>query len=191
MVKNEGGNKTKGQARKFVNTSSRQGKPLRVSLDSNELYGQVTKNLGNGMCHVICIDGVTRLCHIRGKFRGRGKKDNFVGSGSWLLVGLRDFESVNEKKMSNCDLLEVYNDFDKDRLKTTVNIDWSAFIENDNKQSNIKTDNNEGFIFSDQNTSEYNKLMEESISSTVKDKTLELVGINATDDNDEINIDDI
>lgn len=189
MVKNEGGNKTKGQARKFVNTSSRQGKPLRVSLDDNELYSQVTKNLGNGMCHVVCIDGITRLCHIRGKFRGRGKKDNFVGPGSWLLVGLRDFESISDKKMSNCDLLEVYNDFDKDRLKTTVNVDWSAFIENDNKQSNIKTDNNEGFIFTDQNTSDYNKLMADTILNTSKKQESQVIAVNEEDE--EINIDDI
>ena len=90
MVKNQtGGNKAKGQARKFTNApASKQGKPLRVAIDICELYAQITKNLGNGMCHVICIDGVIRLCHIRGKFKGRGKKDNLVGSGSWLLVGL-------------------------------------------------------------------------------------------------------
>ena len=32
-------------------------------------YGQVTKMLGNGRVEVLCIDGVARLCHIRGKLR--------------------------------------------------------------------------------------------------------------------------
>jgi initiation factor 1A len=190
MVKNQtGGNKAKGQARKFTNApASKQGKPLRVAIDICELYAQITKNLGNGMCHVICIDGVIRLCHIRGKFKGRGKKDNLVGSGSWLLVGLREYESINEKKMANCDLLEVYNDFDKEKLKTINTIDWSVFISNDNKFSNIKPENNEGFIFSDQNTTEYNKLMEETISTTAK---AQIQVININNGEEDINIDDI
>ena len=99
MVKNTlGGSKAKGQARKYTNASSKQAKALRVASpdDDSEIYAQVTKYCGSSMCHVLCIDGITRLCHIRGKFRGRSKKDNMVVNGSWILVGLRDWES--EKK---------------------------------------------------------------------------------------------
>ncbi|XP_068821576.1 eukaryotic translation initiation factor 1A, X-chromosomal-like [Capricornis sumatraensis] len=35
--------------------------------------GQVIKMLGNGRLEAMCLDGVKRLCHIRGKLR---KKDN-------------------------------------------------------------------------------------------------------------------
>jgi hypothetical protein len=187
MVKNTGGNKAKAQGRKFVNVP-KQGKALRVSTDPNEIYSQVTKNCGNGMCHVIGIDNKTRLCHIRGKFRGRGKKDNFLGNGSWLLVGLRDYESGGDnKKLENCDLLEVYNDFDKDRLKTTVNIDWSVFIQNDDTKSFTSKEvsaASEGYEFSDK-IMEYNELV-----SNITGKT-QTINISSADADEEINIDDI
>lgn len=133
MVKNTtGGSKAKGQARKFV-SESKSNKALRVSEDPLELYAQVTKNLGNGMCHVLCIDNNTRLCHIRGKFRGRGKKDNFIGMGSWLLIGLREWEAGKEStgKMANCDLLEVYTDHNKEMLKKIPNQNWNLFSTQD------------------------------------------------------------
>ena len=92
MVKNTGGgNKAKGQARKYANSDKKDTKKLRVSEDPLEIYSQVEKVLGGGMYNVICIDGKSRLCHSAGKFRGRNKKDNFVSLGTWLLVGLRDY----------------------------------------------------------------------------------------------------
>ena len=138
MVKNTtGGSKTKGQARKFA--TPKQTNMLRVSQDECEIYAQVTKLLGNGMCHVLCMDTITRLCHIRGKFRGRGKRDNLIGNGTWLLVGLREWELGKElgDKLSNCDLLEVYSSFDKDKLKNTLSINWAPFIANDNMLNNV------------------------------------------------------
>ena len=93
MVKNTtGGNKAKSKASKsFIKPANTY---LRTAECEFELYAQVTRVLGNGMCHVLCVnDGQTRLCHIRGKFRGRGKGDNIVKNGSWLLVGLREWEN--------------------------------------------------------------------------------------------------
>ena len=88
MVKNSGGGKrAKGLARKNVNNKSSQEKPLRVAQDEDEIYAIVTKLFGNGMCDVLCMDNVTRLCHIRGIFRGRAKRDNCIELGAWLLVG--------------------------------------------------------------------------------------------------------
>ena len=57
MVKNLGGNKAKGQARKFanVNNDKKDNKKLRESEDPLEIYAQVEKVLGNGMYNVICI----------------------------------------------------------------------------------------------------------------------------------------
>lgn len=186
MVKNEGGNKAKGQARKHV-IESKQQKSLRISEDELELYAQVTKNFGNGMVDVECVDNVSRLCHIRGKFRGRGKKDNFVNVGSWLLVGLRAYESGgNKSKKENCDLLEVYNDFDKERLKMNVNINWSAFVERDNVNTNQdkQTTKNTGELtFGTEKGSDYLELIAKQ--SEGKSKTI------AVEDDEEINVDDI
>jgi len=44
--------------------------------------------LGNGRLDAQCIDGIKRLCHIRGKMR----KKVWVSTGDIILVGLRDFQ---------------------------------------------------------------------------------------------------
>jgi translation initiation factor 1A len=187
MVKNTtGGSKTKGQARKFVN-APRQTSNIRLANDENELYAQVTKMLGNGMCHVLCIDGKTRLCHIRGKFRGRGKRDNLIGNNSWLLIGLRDWESdKNDIKLNNCDLLEVYSPIDIDRLKSTVNENWSLF-----NNDNGKKVSDDDVLFIDERTDEYMKLVENELTqnqiNSNDKKTLNIV----FNEEEEINVDDI
>jgi initiation factor 1A len=191
MVKNTGGNKAKGQARKFVNSDDKKDtKQIRESEDPLEIYSQVEKVLGNGMYNVICIDGKTRLCHSAGKFRGRNKKDNFVSLGTWLLVGLREYEAGgNNKKLQNCDLLEVYNDSEKERLKTTVNIDWTVFLKNDAKNSFTSEEvvqSSEGYSFGNAKTIEYQELMTAELA-----KPSEKRGIVTVAGGDEIDIDDI
>jgi len=188
MVKNTGGNKTKGQARKFV--TAPKSNTLRLSEDVCEVYAQVTKTLGNGMCHVICIDGTTRLCHIRGKFRGRGKRDNTINNGSWILVGLREWEldkKSDGKKLQNCDLLEVYDSSDKEKLKKTVtNVCWSTFIQNDNIFGNNDfSEETDNVKFTDESTEEYQKLVESQISEKGNSTVINF------NEEEEINIDDI
>jgi hypothetical protein len=142
------------------------------------------------MCHVLCTDGITRLCHIRGKFRGRGKKDNLVKNNTWLLVGLREWDSSKETrtKMQDCDLLEVYNDEDKEELKNIEKgVNWNAFIINDQKMikpSDSSTDIDDIIEFSDSKTDEYKQLIEEQFAK----KTTTII---MADDEEEINIDDI
>lgn len=191
MVKNTtGGSKTKGQARKLINVDSKTtNKMLRLSNDPLEMYAQVTKNLGNGMCTVLCTDEIVRLCHIRGKFRGRGKRDNLVSLGSWLLVGIREWEKDKDdpKKPQNCDLLEVYSDYDKEKLKATIlNINWSNFVSNDNKNSKVQ-DNSNNIEFTD-NVDEYSNLIEETRRSG---KQIENIGIGNEEKEEEINFEDI
>ena len=191
MVKNTGGNKTKGQARKFVQSESKKDtKMLRESEDPLEIYCQVEKVLGNGMYNVICMDGKTRLCYSAGKFKGRNKKDNFVSLGSWLLIGLRAYEAGrNNKKLENCDLLEVYSDIEKEKLKTTVNQDWSVFIKNDEKNSFITKEvvkSSENYTFGDAKTAEYQQLMAAELAKSSEKREIVTVA-----GGDEIYIDDI
>ena len=180
MVKNTtGGGKTKGQARKFVSDKISH-KALRISQDPLELYSQVTKNLGNGMCHVLCIDNQTRLCHIRGKFRGRGKRDNFIGMGSWVLVGLREWElDKSTSKMANCDLLEVYSDHDKEMLKKINTVNWSIFVSETKKSSEVEDGEVE---FTEETGEEYSNIIMDT------DRTQK---IQIGDDEDFIDVDDI
>ena len=107
MVKNiKGGSKGKSIARKSVNRdhASRDPEPS----DECEFIGRVEKMLGNGMCHIIdVIDKKQYLCCIRGKFRGRQKSHNMVGTGTFVLVGKRPWQS--DEKMQ-CDLLYILQD---------------------------------------------------------------------------------
>jgi len=127
MVRNlTGGSHAKSQARKNVVPRGGGSGTLRVAQEEGEIFAEVEKMLGGSNCHVKCTDGVIRLCVIRGKFRGRGKRDNVLAVGSLVMVGMRDYESSKGKdKMENCDLLEVYRDADKVRIRSMVKIDWS------------------------------------------------------------------
>tara|TARA_A200000113_G_C8836853_1_gene345528 strand:- start:889 stop:1485 length:597 start_codon:yes stop_codon:yes gene_type:complete len=116
MVKNYGGNKAKKQGRKFTNESHTTS-VTRLSNDADEMYACCSKLFGNGMVGVLCHDGKERICVIRNKFRGRGKRGNHVEIGSWLLVGRRDFEKVSDGKKEKTDLLTVYNNRDITNLK--------------------------------------------------------------------------
>jgi initiation factor 1A len=77
MVKNtHGGSGHKKFGRKY--TTSKHSSRLRISENEYEIYAIATKMLGNNMIHCHCIDGIPRLGHIRGKFTGRGKRDNMI-----------------------------------------------------------------------------------------------------------------
>lgn len=116
MVKNnKGGNKAKKQGRKFAQPDP-SNIQTRYSSDPDELYACCTKLLGNSMCYVMCVDGKERLCIIRRKFSGRGKRDNILTIGTWCLVGSRSFETKSDTKREKCDLLEVYGDIDKKKI---------------------------------------------------------------------------
>ena len=140
MVKNLGGNKAKGFARKHTN-GGKKDTILRTAEEEGEVYAVVTKMCGNSMFECTGIDRVARLGHIRGKFSGKGKRDNIVQSGVWVLVGVREWDIKKEEqkqgkepkkeKLPQCDLLEVYNDNDKERLRNEVNVEWKILVKND------------------------------------------------------------
>ena len=121
MVKNSfGGSGAKKMGRKFQGGGGGGGnRALRLVVDEDEMYAVVTKMFGNGMCEVISNDAKKRLCVIRNKFRGRSKRDNTVAIGTWVMVGDRSWESGggSADKLPKCDLLEVYNDGEKQKLK--------------------------------------------------------------------------
>lgn len=190
MVKNStGGNKAKGQARKFV--TAPKSYALRLVEDDSEIYAVVMKNLGNGMCHVLCMDNKTRLCHIRGKFTGRRKKENIIKVGSWIMIGLREWEAgkVFDKKLENCDLLEVYDDGDKDRLKTLLpSLSWHIFNAHNTTRSAAGRTEEDDFEFMDETTAEYRDLIQQQMQSSAAAATAVST---ITMDDEEINVDDI
>jgi hypothetical protein len=195
MVKNKGGGNHKHMARKGFGGAQKMQSKLRISEDACEVYAQVEKLLGNGMCYVTCMDNVKRLCVIRGKFRGRGKRDNTLVNGTWCLVGLRDYLSGPvEGKMEQSDLLEVYAESDKQRLRAQVpTVDWNKFLTNDAINSH-NTASEQEVEFIDDRQEDYKRLMAEQIGVT---KKLDLAVRNDSSSeegegaNAEIDIDDI
>jgi len=190
MVKNtKGGSGHKSQARKFAGGSVKStNKATRFSEDEYEYYAQVVATLGNGMCHVMCKDGKKRLCHIRGKFRGRGMRDNMVKNGVWVLVGGRDFEAErtnDDKKLENCDLLEVYSDLDKERLKTLGG--FSDFITRDHTFTNTSAQADDDLLFTDNAAEdEYLNIMKQKVpTDNINSSSVEIA------QEDEVNVDDI
>ena len=202
MVKNtQGGSSHKKFARKHT-SESRNNNKLRISLDKGEIYAIVTKMLGNGMFHCYCIDNIVRLGHIRGKFSGRGKRDNMVESGKWVLIGLREWDipsdknntiSKGQQKMQQCDLLEVYSDMDKLRLKDSCSERWTILENNDVNKTLLGESGNldDEFVFSTDKDIERERLIEEMKSS--KTEKIKFDESNSTKINteDEINFDDI
>ena len=107
MVKNTvGGGKSKKIARKLT-TSFVAKEYTRFSSNELEQYALVTKIYGNGRCQVKTHTGLDLQCIIRNKFKGRSKRGNVVSTGSYILIGLREWETSSGYKTS--DLLEIYD----------------------------------------------------------------------------------
>jgi initiation factor 1A len=182
MVRNEGGgNKMKHLARKHVNGSSQQqaNKFLRVSQSPDEIYAYIVRLLGNSMCLVRCVDGYERLCHIRGKFTGRSKRENALSQGTWVLIGLRQWDadkefaskvSKTEKNIQKCDLLEIYSSSEREKLRVQEKIFQDLITEGNSdggggggggsgNSSDDEFKTNHTVEFKDQKTLEYQEII--------------------------------
>ena len=207
MVKNKlGGNRAKRCGRKFISDSGTSAKTRFA--EPGESYAVVCKLLGGGLLETLCIDGKTRLCVIRKKFKGRSKRDNAVKNGTWILVGKREWEVTSSGK-EKCDLLEVYNQTDMDKLSSIErDYNWMPFnkiTEANATEDVIEDDNGVMFdrnIYTDESDDEHGNVVLEGGSGA--DVGVDEVGAsarrvgdldniigNAIDDDDEINIDDI
>jgi len=164
MVINEkGGCKGKKVARKHLTKGKNE---LRLSHSSNEKYAIVKRLLGN-TCDVVCDDGKERRCVIRGKFTGRNKRDNMIDSGTFILIGLREW--VNEdmtggggvecgnKNVKFCDLLEVYNLSERDILRRTHGVFDNLKDESITGKYDDYSSSSVAFI--DQNTLKYQEMV--------------------------------
>jgi translation initiation factor IF-1 len=169
MVRNiGGGDRMKHMARKHINgAKNSQSKILRTSSCPDEIYSYVTRILGNGMCLVKGIDGYERLCHIRGKFTGRSKRENTLVVGTWVLVGLRQWDAEKEfaskqakttgKKIQKCDLLEIYSPAEREKLRVQEKIFQDVASENSDDEFQSKNT----VEFKDQATLEYQEIVEQ------------------------------
>ena len=130
------------------------------------------------------------------KFKGRNKRHNLVDNGTWILVGLREWETVtmDSKKPQKCDLLEVYSNTDKEKLKKNEDNDYfKVFLStgNENISTNREFNDEDCLIeFESSREGEYESLLSNS-------KTQNIVLKNQEEDSDsssspsDFNIDDI
>lgn len=171
MVKNQvGGNRAKKQASKRSGKGGSSGRvrTTRLARAEGEVYAAVEKVHG-GACDVTTYDGTQLHCVIRKKFKGRGKRDNLIRPGTWLLVGLYEWNKNSlllKNKRAKCDLLEVYSDTDKAFLKQNEKTDLS-------KLSTIGVVNQEDIIddkeiqFVDEDTTLYDEIMNDEKTENV------------------------
>jgi len=115
MVKNTGGNKSKKVARKNV-SSSMVTHDVRRAADASEMYAAVSKIYSSQRCSVLGADGNTYQCTIRGKFLKNKRSSEGLVAGAWVLIGFYDWE-VRSDGSKKCDLLEIYSNMEKDKLK--------------------------------------------------------------------------
>jgi initiation factor 1A len=166
-----GGAGHKKFARKHGTSGSSSNSFIRTSKDPNEIYAIATKMLGNNMFHCHCIDNKVRLCHIRGRFGGRNKRDNIINAGTWILVGLREWDNSQSdaKKLQQCDLLEIYSGISKERLKELEDCNWSILDTNDlSKVDTSNVESEDDFKFTTDRDDEIVRLNDEMKSNTSK-----------------------
>ena len=169
MVKNTmGGCNGKKVAHKHAVKSTKSG--LRISQNKSEIYG-VVKRLNGNTFDVTCIDEKDRRCFIRGKFKGRGKRDNIIEVDKWVLIGLREFQQVpsevvlvnGKKEMEMCDLLEVYSSSEKETLKRTHGV----YMKESELARSIAAAaaSEEAFQFVDTDTMRYQKIASQKVET--------------------------
>ena len=163
-----GGCNGKKVAHKHAVKSTKSG--LRISQNKSEIYG-VVKRLNGNTFDVTCIDEKDRRCFIRGKFKGRGKRDNIIEVDKWVLIGLREFQQVpselvlvnGKREMEMCDLLEVYSSSEKETLKRTHGI---YMKESELARSIAATAaSEETFQFVDTDTLRYQKIASQKVET--------------------------
>lgn len=149
MVKNKkGGSSHKKLARKNVAPKGGyQSRKLRKPVENGEMYARITAIHGGGHAGILCADGKNRTLVIRGKFRGRNKRDNTIKLNGIVLVALRSVtmgEVVAANKKEKADLIYVYNLSQLDELKEIPEV---YKILGDDKKEQIKLDDESGFEF--------------------------------------------
>ena len=122
MVKNKkGGSSHKKMARKNVAPKGGYNRKLRLVKEEGEMYARITAISGGGHAVIMCADKKLRTLVIRGKFRGRNKRDNTIKLNGIVIAGLRS-HSMGEvvsgtNKKEKADLLYVYNNNEIEELK--------------------------------------------------------------------------
>ena len=162
---------------------------VREKSEEGETYAAIVKVFGGANAEVVCEDGKHRLCVIRGAFRGRNKRDNFLAAGVWVLVGLRDWcTHADQEKMEKCDLLCVYREDEKSKLKANAVGNWTAL---GGANPEDKEDDMGGIVFDDGNGRNENLVEAMMEEATMQEDLTNTNGGGAKQWEDIIDIDEI
>jgi hypothetical protein len=140
------------------------------------------------MCHITTSTNLTLLGHIRNKFRGQNKRHNNISVLSFVLVGLREWETVQK----SCDILYIYDEreietfhsFPALKLDMLFKLRVQSFVSSSSSTTNHDADL---FQFKDNTNDEYDDNMPtKSILSTTNTNTQSMLSTE-----DKIDIDDI
>lgn len=181
MVKNIcGGSKSKKMASKnFKNSNINRN--LRISQDNFECYGIITEKLGGGHMRAMGIDGNKYMVSIGGKFRNER-----INKYDFILFGLRDWQTNirNKDKDIKTDLLEVYNEQEKNKLLKLNGLNWQNLLQYDNSNFSFNSENDDNFNFSNETETEYKELLEKQLTEKIRGKQNE-----EAKENGDLNID--
>mgnify|MGYP001363130531 CR=1 FL=1 len=184
MVKNkQGGKNAKKMGRKFTAGSIVADRRIRYSECDEEKYACVTSYYGGGNIEVMCIDGESRIGIIRKKFRGRSKRDNMITVGTYVLVGVRDWEVVAKGKKRKCDLLEVYSSSDIKQIQRYLLPEEWETIRNKNDDKKTDYDEENMIEFVDEETTQYIREQEQRVALSKKVDDDDLWNIGNTNGN--------
>lgn len=132
-------NKGKGGKNRRRGKNENEEKRELVFKEDGQEYAQVLRMLGNGRLEAQCIDGVKRLCHIRGKMR----KKVWVNTGDIILLGLRDYQD------DKADVIQKYMADEARSLKAYGEIPESVRVNETDTFGEEDAVNDEYFDFDD------------------------------------------
>lgn len=133
----KGGKKFKKGSNKNGTSQTFRSNKLVLSGDEDEIYGIVTKQLGNGQFIIKCVDNKEKRCVVGGKFSGKQKQNNIVKIGMWLLVGKRSWETTRPGKLETCDLLYIYSENEKKSVQSqSSNINFTPLLNEEQMLNN-------------------------------------------------------
>ena len=110
--KSSGGGNQKHRARKFEVGDNCPTRLDTADPEKGECYAVVMRREQGG-AKVLCEDGASIFCHIRGKFRLH-KRNNYLTQGTGVIVAKRDYE----RRDTHCDLVRVFDSAEVLRIPT-------------------------------------------------------------------------
>jgi len=189
MVKNvKGGKGHKSIARKSLLPSESNFSKVRLPENPLELFAVVTKFYGN-MCDVTTQNNLELKCHIRGKFKGKSKRNAYIVVGKIILIGLRHFETTPK----NCDLLHVFESTSYSSLISLPSYDLTNIFNISSSLSSVGSGSSTSAP-TNSTTTIYNEIMfTEEEEESKKCSLAEMNNSNASvpEENEKINIDNI